>query len=98
MQELYNNLMVQLADIDHRLETCDLTDSERHLLYQVWEEVTDRVDELAIVFPIDVTVPVEMSEEEHALWNNMVDNREDCEHCIGCMFCADAIYDSNDEI
>jgi hypothetical protein len=37
-------------------------------------------------------------EEELERWNNMVDDREGCEHCAGCHYCAEAHYDGADEV
>lgn len=38
-------------------------------------------------------------EEELERWNNMVDDREGCEHCSGCMYCQEGGgYDGADEV
>ena len=38
-------------------------------------------------------------EEELERWNNMVDDREGCEHCAGCVYCQDGPgYDGADEV
>ena len=41
----------------------------------------------------------EISEEELALWNALVDDREGCSQCIGCVYCLDTgSYDPSGEI
>ena len=46
MEQLYNQLLEQLADIERQQQDPTLSHSDQQLLDQAWEELNDRLDEL----------------------------------------------------
>lgn len=95
MQELYDNLLLQLVEIERKLADMNLTHSDKQLLDQVWEDVTDEIDEVEQV----LGMPQEMSVEEALMWNKITDDREGCDQCVGCMFCLETeTYDPAGEV